>query len=36
MPDDLSVLTAPPFADAVGQLEKLLSQSKRAFLLGAG
>ena len=36
MPDDLIALTAPPFAEAVDQLEKLLSQSKRAFLLGAG
>ena len=36
MADDLSVLTSPPFAEAVDQLEKLLSQSKRAFLLGAG
>jgi hypothetical protein len=36
MLDDLGPLAIPPFNDAVDQLEKLLSQSKRAFLIGAG
>ncbi len=36
MPDDLSVLKVPVFQDAVNELERLLSQSSRAFLVGAG
>jgi hypothetical protein len=35
-PDDLSPLKAKPFNDAVGKLEELMTQSGRAFLLGAG
>ena len=36
VPDDLSPLSQPPFDTALGDLEKLLTQSSRAFLLGAG
>lgn len=36
MTDDLSPLSAAPFAEAVEHLGRLLSQSQRAFLLGAG
>lgn len=35
-PDDLSALKEEPFAQAVEKLEKLLAQSGRAFLIGAG
>lgn len=35
-PDDLSPLKAKPFSDAVDKLEELMTQSGRAFLLGAG
>ncbi len=35
-PDDLSSLKAKPFNDAVDKLEELMTQSGRAFLLGAG
>jgi hypothetical protein len=35
-PDDLSALKAKPFKDAVDKLEELMTQSGRAFLLGAG
>jgi hypothetical protein len=35
-PDDLSPLKAKPFTDAVNKLEQLMTQSGRAFLLGAG
>jgi len=35
-PDDLSSLKAKPFKDAVDKLEELMTQSGRAFLLGAG
>jgi hypothetical protein len=35
-PDDLSPLKAKPFSDAVEKLEELMTQSGRAFLLGAG
>jgi hypothetical protein len=35
-PDDLSALGKKPFADAVVKLEELLTQSGRAFLIGAG
>jgi hypothetical protein len=35
-PDDLSSLKAKPFSDAVTKLEELMTQSGRAFLLGAG
>lgn len=35
-PDDLSVLRQTPFAEAVAKLEELMTQSGRAFLLGAG
>ena len=35
-PDDLSPLKAKPFKDAVDKLEELMTQSGRAFLLGAG
>ncbi len=35
-PDDLSPLKAKPFSDAVDKFEKLMTQSGRAFLLGAG
>lgn len=35
-PDDLSALGEKPFADAVVKFEELLSQSGRAFLIGAG
>lgn len=34
--DDLSALREKPFADAVVKLEELLTQSGRAFLIGAG
>ena len=34
--DDLSVLKQAPFTEAVKQLEELMSQSNRSFLLGAG
>src|SRR5258707_4787686 len=34
--DDLSPLKAKPFSDAVDKLEQLMTQSGRAFLLGAG
>jgi hypothetical protein len=34
--DDLSPLRSKPFSDAVGKLEELMTQSGRAFLLGAG
>jgi hypothetical protein len=36
MTDNLSPLNKEPFSDAVAQLERLLSLSNRAFLLGAG
>lgn len=36
MPDDLSPLKASPFREAVERLEELMTQSGRAFLLGAG
>jgi SIR2-like domain len=35
-PDDLSPLKAKPFSDAVDKFEQLMTQSGRAFLLGAG
>lgn len=35
-PDDLSSLKAKPFKDAVDKFEDLMTQSGRAFLLGAG
>jgi hypothetical protein len=35
-PDDLSPLKAKPFSDCVAKLEELMTQSGRAFLLGAG
>ncbi len=35
-PDDLSALKTKPFCDAVDKLEELMTQSGRAFLLGAG
>lgn len=35
-PDDLSPLKSKPFSDAVDKLEELMTQSGRAFLLGAG
>lgn len=35
-PDGLTALGEKPFSDAIGQLEDLLAQSGRAFLLGAG
>ena len=35
-PDDLLPLKAKPFKDAVDKLEELMTQSGRAFLLGAG
>jgi hypothetical protein len=35
-PDDLSVLRTKPFSDALEKFEKLLVQSGRAFLIGAG
>jgi hypothetical protein len=35
-PDDLSPLKAKPFSDAVNKFEKLMTQSGRSFLLGAG
>jgi hypothetical protein len=34
--DDLSPLKATPFKDAVDKLEELMTQSGRAFLIGAG
>jgi hypothetical protein len=36
MPDDLSVLRKPPFDKAIADLEELMTQSGRAFLIGAG
>lgn len=36
VPDDLSALKEKPFADAVVKFEELLTQSGRAFLIGAG
>jgi len=36
MSDDLSLLRAAPFSEAVESVEKLLSSSNRAFLIGAG
>lgn len=36
MADDLKPLSEPKFAETVTQLEGLLSQNRRAFLLGAG
>jgi hypothetical protein len=36
MPEDLSSLNQPHFTDPLAKLEGLLSQSRRAFLLGAG
>jgi len=36
MHDDLSPLRVKPFSDAVDKLEELMTQSGRAFLLGAG
>jgi hypothetical protein len=36
LPDDLSPLKAKPFSEAVEKLEELMTQSGRAFLLGAG
>ena len=36
MTDDLKPLAPPEFADAIAKLETLLSQDRRAFLLGAG
>lgn len=35
-PDDLSALGDKPFADAISKFEELLTQSGRAFLIGAG
>lgn len=35
-PEDLSALKVKPFSDAVDKLEELMTQSGRAFLLGAG
>jgi hypothetical protein len=35
-PDDLSPLKAKPFSEAVDKFEELMTQSGRAFLLGAG
>ena len=35
-PDDLAALREKPFADAVVKFEELLTQSGRAFLIGAG
>lgn len=35
-PDDLSLLKAKPFKGAIDKLEELMTQSGRAFLLGAG
>ena len=36
MVDDLKVLRDPQLSDQVNKMEELLSQSSRAFLLGAG
>ncbi len=36
MSDDLTILQVPVFKEAVSELERLLSQSSRAFLIGAG
>jgi len=36
MPDSLAPVSVLPFAEAVTKLEDLMSQSNRAFLLGAG
>ena len=36
MPDDLSILRKPPFDKAIADLEELMTQSGRAFLIGAG
>jgi hypothetical protein len=35
-PDDLSPLKTKPFSEAVDKLEELMTQSGRAFLMGAG
>ncbi|MCX5782109.1 MAG: SIR2 family protein [Elusimicrobia bacterium] len=34
--DDLSILKQEPFSDCIKQLEELISQNNRVFLLGAG
>lgn len=36
MPDSLELINVSPFVEAVNRLEDLMSQSNRAFLLGAG
>jgi len=36
MPDDLTILREPPFDKALADLEDLMTQSGRAFLIGAG
>jgi len=36
MPDDLSPLKEPTFAKALNDLDDLLTQSGKAFLIGAG
>jgi len=36
MADDLAFLQVPEFLEAVNELERLLTQSSRAFLIGAG
>ena len=36
MPDDLSSLKEPAFATALNDLDDLLTQSGKAFLIGAG
>ena len=36
MPDSLNLVSKSPFLEAVSKLEDLMSQSNRAFLLGAG
>ena len=36
MPDDLSPLKEPTFATALNDLDDLLTQSGKAFLMGAG
>jgi len=36
MSDSLKSISAPPFAKAVNRLEELISQSNRAFMIGAG
>ena len=35
-PDDFAALREKPFSDAISQLEELLDQGGKAFLLGAG